>query len=264
VDRVYAQPDYYSGASLALATYFFAFQIYCDFSGYSDIAIGSARILGYDIMENFRLPYLASSISDFWRRWHISLSTWFRDYLYIPLGGRRVGVKHWIFNIYMVFLISGLWHGANWTFVIWGGLHGTFYLMESFGKLFKERFLPEVQSHHPVIRSIPIFVTFHLVTFAWIFFRANNLSDAWLIVSRILTDPIGRLYLGPSQLTTLISICLVGLLISVQILQYRGRLSLYFSMPYLPRTIRWAGYLVIVMSIALLGKGGNEFIYFQF
>jgi len=264
VTRVYAHPDYYSGSSLILATYFFAFQIYCDFSGYSDIAIGSARILGYDIMQNFRLPYLASSIADFWRRWHISLSTWFRDYLYIPLGGRRVGVEHWIFNIYMVFLISGLWHGANWTFFIWGGLHGTFYLIESFGKRFKKRFLPQIRSQHPAVRFIQIFVTFHLVVFAWIFFRANSLSDARLIAFKILTDPIGRLYLGPSQLTTLISTLLIGLLVAVQILQYREQLSLYFSMPNLSRKIRWAGYWGMVIGIALLGKGGHEFIYFQF
>jgi alginate O-acetyltransferase complex protein AlgI len=264
VNRVYAQPDLYSGSSLMLATYFFAFQIYCDFSGYSDIAIGSARILGYDLMQNFRLPYLASSISDFWKRWHISLSTWFRDYLYIPLGGRRVSAGRWTFNILAVFLVSGLWHGANWTFVAWGGVHGVLYLTENIAKRLKETFSVEVPSAGFTMTFIKILVTFHLVVFAWIFFRAENLADAWLIISRIAADPFGSLYLGPSQLTTFISIVLIGLLISVNLLQYRGALSLHFSISHLPQKIRWAGYLGMVIGIAVLGKGSNDFIYFQF
>ena len=264
VNRVYANPEYYSGSSLALATYFFAFQIYCDFSGYSDIAIGSARILGYDLMQNFRLPYLATSISDFWKRWHISLSTWFRDYLFIPLGGSRVNILQWIFNLYLVFLISGLWHGANWTFVIWGGLHGTYYLLESLCLRFRNRFLSEFWSTNSLIKTGQVVVTFHLVVFAWIFFRAESLSDAWFIASKVLTDLNGSLYLGPSQLTTFISVFLIGLLLIVQIFQYRGTLSLYFSAPLLPYKLRWIGYLGMLVGIVLLGRGKNEFIYFQF
>ncbi|MFC1828170.1 MBOAT family O-acyltransferase [Thermodesulfobacteriota bacterium] len=264
VDRVYAQPDLYSGASLAIATYFFAFQIYCDFSGYSDIAIGVARVLGYDIMQNFRLPYLATSIGDFWRRWHISLSTWFRDYLYIPLGGNRVGIEHWVFNIYIVFLLSGMWHGANWTFFAWGSLHGIFYLLEFGGKWFQKRFLPENPRFRTLMQPVRIFVTFHLVLLAWVFFRAGSLSDAGLIVSRIFTDFGGPFYLGASQLTTFLSICLIGLLVFVQISQKRGWISIYFSVPRMPYQIRWAGYLGMLIGIALLGKSSNEFIYFQF
>jgi len=264
VDMVYAHPDYHSGISLALATYFFAFQIYCDFSGYSDIAIGSARILGYDLMQNFRLPYLASSISDFWKRWHISLSTWFGDYLYIPLGGNRMGIRRWILNIYTVFLISGLWHGANWTFVAWGGLHAAFYTLEAFVKWFCKRYLPNIRQFSFFLKPIQIFLTFHLVVLAWVFFRAKNLSDALLITSRIATDFSGTLYWGASQVTTVLSICLIGLLMSVQFLQYRGRISLYFSTPQLPHPFRWAGYIGMILIIALLAKSSNEFIYFQF
>ncbi|NJN99133.1 MAG: MBOAT family protein, partial [Anaerolineales bacterium] len=126
VNSIYGNPGQYTGFPLILATYFFAFQIYYDFSGYSDIALGCARVMGFKLMGNFRQPYLATSISDFWQRWHISLSTWFRDYLYIPLGGNRVSRWHWVTNTLIVFMVSGLWHGANWTFVIWGALHGLY------------------------------------------------------------------------------------------------------------------------------------------
>ena len=127
VDSVYNDPSHHQGISLILATFFFAFQIYCDFSGYSDIAIGAAQVLGIKTMDNFNRPYFSKSIPEFWRRWHISLSTWFRDYFYIPLGGNRVSIPRWYFNLFFVMLICGFWHGANWTFIVWGGLHG-FYL----------------------------------------------------------------------------------------------------------------------------------------
>jgi len=264
VNSVYANPDYYSGVSLALATYFFAFQIYCDFSGYSDIAIGAARIMGYDLMQNFRLPYLAESIADFWQRWHISLSTWFRDYLYIPLGGNQIGAGRWLINIYAVFLISGLWHGAQWTFVVWGGLHGTFYMLESFAGRIQNKYLPGLFDSNYAIKAIKIITTFHLVVFAWIFFRAGSVSDAWLIIHRIFTGPFLPFFPGSSQLTTLISICLIGSLLLVQLLQYHGKLSLYFSPSQLCQKIRWTGYLGMILGIALLGKSSSEFIYFQF
>lgn len=128
VDHVYNSPQEHAGLSLILATIFFSFQIFCDFSGYSDIAVGTGRILGFRLMENFDRPYHARSVSEFWKRWHISLSTWFRDYLYIPLGGKRVSVPRWYFNLFFVFLVSGLWHGADWTFIVWGALHG-FYII---------------------------------------------------------------------------------------------------------------------------------------
>ncbi len=129
VDGVYNNLDDYSGISLLIATIFFAFQIYCDFSGYSDIAIGSARVMGFELIDNFKRPYFSKSISEFWRRWHISLSTWFRDYLYIPLGGNRVVKWRWYYNLFITFLVSGFWHGANWTFLVWGGLHGAYLII---------------------------------------------------------------------------------------------------------------------------------------
>ena len=128
VDGVYNNLDDYSGLALIVATIFFTFQIYCDFSGYSDIAIGSARVMGFELMDNFKRPYFSKSISEFWKRWHISLSSWFRDYLYIPLGGNKVMKWRWYYNLFITFLISGFWHGANWTFIAWGALHGTYLI----------------------------------------------------------------------------------------------------------------------------------------
>lgn len=263
VNRVYGSPDLYSGSSLLLATYFFAFQIYCDFSGYSDIAIGSARILGYDLMQNFRLPYLATSIRDFWRRWHISLSTWFADYVYVPLGGNRVSASRWAVNIAIVFLLSGLWHGANWTFVVWGGLHACYYLLEALFGRFRirrtDRILP-----YAIGQFLRVFVTFHAVLLAWVFFRARTVSDAFYIVTKVVTDLTGRLYLGASTLETAVGVTLVIVLCVVQWLQMRGLVSCDYGRSALPRHIRWPGYLAMLSSLALLSRGSDAFIYFQF
>jgi D-alanyl-lipoteichoic acid acyltransferase DltB (MBOAT superfamily) len=264
VARVYDSPSLYSGTTLLLATYFFAFQIYCDFSGYSDIAIGSTRILGYDLMQNFRLPYLADSIRDFWRRWHISLSSWFADYLYIPLGGNRVPLGRWVFNILVVFLVSGLWHGAGWTFIVWGALHGVYYLTESLWDRFGKPHFAVNWAPPALVRPVKVVVTFHLVLIAWVFFRARTLSDAFLIVQRVFTDLGGSLYLGPSQLATFVCGLLILLLLFVQLLQTKGLVVLYQGAPRLPRLVRWPAYLLLLHGMALLGRGANQFIYFQF
>jgi len=264
VNRVYETPSDYSGATLLLATYFFAFQIYCDFSGYSDIAIGSARILGYDLMQNFRLPYLATGIRDFWKRWHISLSSWFSDYVYRPLGGNRVSGTRWIVNIMVVFLVSGLWHGADWTFVAWGGLHGIYYLLEAAGRRIRKAYLNVTLLPAGLSQSLKVLVTFHLVLLAWVFFRASSLQDAFLIVGRILTDVGGRLYPGPSQLATFVCILMIALLLGVQILQKKGWVVLHAGPARLPRVVRWGGYLAMLHALALLGRSANQFIYFQF
>lgn len=264
VNRVYAAPELYNGSTLALATYFFAFQIYCDFSGYSDMAIGSARILGFDLMQNFRLPYLARSISDFWRRWHISLSTWFRDYLYIPLGGNRVPWPRWAFNVMVTFLVSGLWHGANWTFVIWGALHGGFFLAERALGPPVSRWCVALRLPARLVGCLQVILTFHLVTLAWVFFRAKNVSDAWLILTRLATSLGEPLYLGSSQVTTMLSVLLILLLLGVMLMQQAGRISLYFSPARMPAIFRWGGYWGLLVGIALLGRGSHEFIYFQF
>lgn len=176
VDHVYKSPSSENGLTVALATVMFAYQIYCDFSGYSDIAIGSARILGFSLMKNFNRPYIATSIRDFWKRWHISLSTWFRDYLYLPLGGKSEGIIH-LRNILAVFLLSGIWHGANWTFIVWGAMHGLFYLCWPVSE----------SGEKPLIRKIPlIFLTFLLVNLSWIFFRSPDLASAITAVSIIM------------------------------------------------------------------------------
>ncbi len=184
VDHFYDKPEQHHGIGLLMATYFFTIQIYCDFSGYTDMAIGAARVMGVDLMENFRRPYFSKSIQEFWTRWHISLSTWFRDYLYIPLGGSRVSAFRIYMNVAIVFLISGFWHGANWTFVIWGAIHFiyVFIQMKFFSKLtldMKNPFMNKMLSFFKIV------FVFNLVAVAWIFFRAKNVSDAFYILQHI-------------------------------------------------------------------------------
>jgi alginate O-acetyltransferase complex protein AlgI len=181
VNQVYNNVDDYSGLPLLFATVFFAFQIYADFSGYSDIAIGGARVMGVDLMTNFKRPYLSRSIKEFWARWHISLSTWFRDYLYIPLGGNRVVKWRWYYNLFITFLISGLWHGANWTFVIWGALHGTYLIAEIFIK--NKQFTAEIP--FKVKHVFRVVVTFAFVLVSWVFFRANSIQDVGYIMTNV-------------------------------------------------------------------------------
>jgi alginate O-acetyltransferase complex protein AlgI len=183
VDSVYGSLAIQSGGNLILASVFYSFQIYCDFSGYSDMAIGAAKVMGFDLMTNFRAPYLAKSIPDFWRRWHISLSTWFKDYVYFSLGGNRVPVPKWYFNIMVVFIISGFWHGASWNFVIWGALHGLFQLV---GISLSRRF-PVLSPEHAkgfYLRFLQLW-TFGLVTFAWVFFRLAHFAEINLYVKRL-------------------------------------------------------------------------------
>ena len=181
VDAVYNNVYEHSGLTYLIATVLFAYQIFCDFAGYSSIAIGVSRTMGYQLMTNFRRPYFASSISDFWHRWHISLSTWFRDYFYIPLGGSRVGIPRWYFNLFLTFLISGLWHGASWTFVIWGALHGIYIVIENMFKLQLKKY----KKTSIIERLSRIILVFCLVNFAWIFFRANNVEESFYIIRNL-------------------------------------------------------------------------------
>lgn len=264
VNRVYGEPNLHNGGTLLLATLFFAFQIYCDFSAYSDIAIGSARMLGIRLMRNFDNPYLAVCISDFWRRWHISLSTWFRDYVYYPMGGNRVGPMRWGFNIMAVFLISGLWHGANWTFIVWGMIHGLWFLVE--------RGSGWVLIHTRLTKGIPLWtrnvagglVTFTVVMAGWVFFRAASVGDAWDILIKIVWGPWGPLYPGPSQLTTVLSTALIIVVMGVMSAERWGWIDTYFPGRRLPVAVRWSGYLALLLSLCLFGKSSQEFIYFQF
>jgi len=266
VNEVFNHPGQYEGWPVILAAIFFAYQIYCDFSGYSDIAIGSARIMGYNLMENFRNPYHSLSVKEFWQRWHISLSTWFRDYLYIPLGGNKVVKWRWYYNLFLTFLISGLWHGANWTFVAWGALHGIFLVFSYVIKSKSEGLNDKITLR----KFFKWLLTFILVVIAWVFFRANTIQDAFVILKSMLmifrNNTIFISFTSDHLIIyeTLISIGLIILLESIQIAGRYSRIEdlLVKKAFYL----RWITYLVIVEVILWFGYYGSnaEFIYFQF
>lgn len=191
-DAAFADVASQDATSLLIAVISYSFQIYCDFSGYSDIAIGTARTMGIKLMVNFNAPYFATSIADFWKRWHISLSTWFRDYVYIPMGGNRLGMLRMCTNLMIVFLLSGLWHGADWKFIVWGGLHGAYLVL---GRLFSSGFSNSKNATYSgkrFLKAIHIFWTFILVTFAWIFFRASSIAEAFEIIRSLLLPPCIR------------------------------------------------------------------------
>ena len=244
-------PGGFSSLALLIATYAFAIQIYCDFSAYTDIARGAAQILGFRLMRNFDSPYLAMSIQDFWRRWHISLSTWLRDYLYIPLGGNRKGRVRTYVNLMITMLLGGLWHGANWTFVIWGGLHGLYLAVE--------RFFSRGEASRrvsPVFAVAATFVTFHLVCLAWIFFRANTVEQAFGIVSGIASLQAGK------------SITLMPLAVLAVLLTFQAFARNYnfneLVLTY-PTVTRFACYVsLILLVMVMFGSKSPEFIYFQF
>jgi len=262
VDAVYNNAELHSGLTLLIATYMFAFQIYCDFSGYSDIAIGAARVLGYDLMKNFNRPYFARTINEFWSRWHISLSTWFRDYLYFPLGGNRKGTPRMFVNLLIVFLVSGMWHGANWTFLIWGGLHGIYAALSKLTLPARDRLVEFLRAPKVLVQSVRIFVTFHLVCFGWIYFRASSLDQANFIVSRIFSMPWGNLFITALDQFTYGIVAIVALL-AVDISQEWFRLSEKFMLR--PWTVRWASYVVVIVIMVLIGVfDESQFIYFQF
>jgi D-alanyl-lipoteichoic acid acyltransferase DltB (MBOAT superfamily) len=274
VDSVYNDPTHHQGISLILATLFFAFQIYCDFSGYSDIAIGAAQVLGIKTMDNFNRPYFSISIPEFWGRWHISLSTWFRDYFYIPMGGNRVAIPRWYANLFIVMLICGFWHGANWTFVVWGGLHGIYLVFSAFTQNIREKVHKVIgfdripRLHH----YLKVLVTFCLVCFAWIFFRANSISDALYIISHLFTgwegifnfDVFKNIPLWkPLKFELMVGVPSIGVLTVVHLLQSRG--SVIQKLSQKPIWIRWSVYYFIILSILLFGNfGSKQFIYFQF
>ncbi len=259
VNEVFNNPLQYEGLPVILALVFFSFQIYYDFSGYSDIAIGSARVMGVELMQNFRHPYFAVSIADFWRRWHISLSTWFRDYIYIPFGGNR---HHHYRNIMITFLLSGLWHGANWTFVVWGGLHGLYMVASEKIRSLREKPLTTTDNLQTVISVI---ITYLLVLFAWIFFRANNINDAFLIIQNIFPkqfsfDLINILKDGSGL------IILIALLVAMQVIHFIERNeAIMLQLERKPIAIRWSVYSAMLWVLFLYGNySKQEFIYFTF
>jgi D-alanyl-lipoteichoic acid acyltransferase DltB (MBOAT superfamily) len=254
-----------------IATYFFAYQLFCDFAGYSFIAIGSAKVMGFDLMENFRRPYFAKSIGEVWQRWHISLSTWFRDYLYIPLGGNRKSKNRWYFNIFIVFLISGLWHGAGWTFVIWGVLQG-FYLITSIltkgirDKVSRAVGLQKIPRFHSLIK---MFITFHLFLIGLFFFRANSISDAVYIFTHLFSNWHFSIADISSQLFDnkasefILALSAVLFMETVHVVQEYKNVGQLLNRR--PVVLRWAVYLAMFFSVILFGVfEKTPFIYFQF
>jgi D-alanyl-lipoteichoic acid acyltransferase DltB (MBOAT superfamily) len=267
VNDVYAAPQNFNGLQLSLATFFFAYQIYCDFSGYSDIAIGAARILGFRLMENFNTPYYSKSISEFWHRWHISLSTWFRDYLYIPMGGNRVSQLGWCANILVTFAVSGLWHGANWTYVVWGVLNGVYILAGHTTSGLRARMFAAIGlgETNALRNAIGITSTFLLTCTAWVVFRARNLGDAGYILTHFWRNwDFGTIKTEQFLLRQMpVAIGAILVLELVQLLNSRVRLaSLVVKAPLVPR---WAIYGSFVFLVVLFGIFRNaQFIYFQF
>lgn len=266
VNVVYANPGDFYGQHLIIATIFFSFQIYCDFSGYSEIAIGASKIFGIKLMMNFRRPYLSTNIREFWQRWHISLSTWFRDYLYFPLGGNRVPRYHHFLNILIVFMVSGLWHGANWTFVIWGALHGFYQVFGQLTTAPRNKINDFIGlSKVPLVhKGIQMAITFILAGFAWIFFRAENLDDAMTIVRNLFVFEQGislNLYRVPSEFA--IAFAMIALLLVLEVIKEKFE----FDVKLLPLP---KPYSLIAISLAIIGIlvlgiwGGHNFIYFQF
>jgi D-alanyl-lipoteichoic acid acyltransferase DltB (MBOAT superfamily) len=257
VDEIYASPSEYNSRSIIIGLIFYSFQIYSDFYGYSIIAIGSAKLIGINLMDNFNTPYLARNINEFWQRWHISLSTWFRDYMYIPLGGNRVKLPRWLLNILLVFLISGLWHGANWTFVIWGGIFGIAYLVENFWNRLINN--PKRLSTFKLWHVLLIIKTFIIVTFAWIFFRSENLDKAFEIFKAI-----GQNWEVKNTLDVIHFLWIFfAFFIVMDIFLYNSRFDIKINKFAFP--VRWLIYMILMYAIIFYcGVEDFPFIYFQF
>lgn len=272
-DQIFDDVHYYGGFSMLLAAFFFTLQIYCDFSGYSDIAIGTAKLFDIELMTNFKSPYFALSIKDFWSRWHISLSTWFRDYVYIPLGGNRVGKIHTWINLLITFLVSGLWHGAAWTYVVWGGLHGVLQVLENA--------LPFLRKRAKAIKEqkltkgpgvwISRFITFFIVMMAWVFFRAQSVSDGVYVLVHMwqgITSPLAYITRGIADFD----------MTGTDILSLTVPIVLLFVYDYaaltgdpvkwlrgLDKKVRWGIYYLFIFLVLMLASfNAQEFVYFQF
>lgn len=254
----------YTGSTLALGVLFFTFQIYCDFSGYSDIALGTARLFGIELLRNFAFPYFSRDIAEFWRRWHISLSSWFRDYLYIPLGGSKGGIWMKVRNTFIIFLVSGFWHGANWTFIVWGALNAIYFmplLLSDRNRTFMEtvaggKYLPTSKEFFNMM------ITFVLTMFAWIFFRAADLNHAFSYIGKIFS---GSFFSYPD-----ISVKAIPILILIFIfiiIEWIGR-EKQFAISHIgikwPKPVRWMFYYSIILAIFYFAGNEQQFIYFQF
>lgn len=267
---------YFGGAMLLFATVCFAVQIYCDFASYSLIAKGAAKVMGFELMDNFRQPYFSTSIAEFWRRWHISLSSWFKDYLYIPLGGNRKGEVRKYFNLMVVFLVSGLWHGASWNFVVWGFLHGLYQIFGGVTKKARIAFTDKLRIKRDLwwYRLFQQIITFSLVTLGWIFFRSEGLTQAIVIIKNILTNfnPMSALRnisaMGLNVPNLIILALSVSLLIFVSAKENKG-MAIYDKVESMHLLIRWPIYYALIFAVLIFGIYGpgfeaSQFIYFQF
>lgn len=260
----------YSGSTLILGAFFFTFQIYADFSGYSDIAIGTSRLFGFDLMQNFSFPYFSRDIAEFWRRWHISLSTWFRDYLYIPLGGSRVRTSLKVRNTFIIFIVCGFWHGGNWTFIAWGVLNAIYFLPIMLLKknrvntdiVAKEHFIPSIKE------SMNILITFCLTVFAWIFFRAENIKHAFNYITKIFSSSTFSIphftESGKIQDECILTILAIILFLLIEWIGREEKFAIAKLKNLKLKTIRWSIYMVIIICIIAFSGGSQDFIYFQF
>ena len=279
-NKVFDNPHNYQGISLVIGTVAFAIQIYCDFSGYSDIAIGSSKVMGIELMTNFNRPYFSKSIGEFWKRWHISLSTWFRDYFYFSLGGNRVPRWRWYFNLMLTFLVSGLWHGASWTYVVWGGLNGVYLVGESvIGGVFADKNTPSKRwpAFMPVFRTVAVLRTFALTCIAWVFFRAHTFSDSWYILEHFFVGwgnalhnlhsaPFLKRYVMMEQDYTDLLIAFVAVLVLFLGDLWQRNHHLNSRLAAQPAWVRWSLYYAIAGAVLLFGafNSAQQFIYFQF
>ncbi len=262
VNMAFHNPSHYSASTLLLGAVMFAFQIYCDFSGYSDIALGTARLFGIELLRNFAFPYFSRDIAEFWRRWHISLSSWFRDYLYVPLGGSRGGTWMKVRNTFIIFLVSGFWHGANWTFIIWGALNAVYFLplllldrnRNNLEIVAKGNNLPSINE------LLNMAVTFALVVFAWIFFRADNVHAALAYIADLFSVSIFSI----PQKTPVILLVILCLFMLIEWLGREQQYALATAGLKLPRAVRWSFYFLIIIAISNYGGANKQFIYFQF
>ncbi len=256
----------YSGSTLVLGALFFTFQIYGDFSGYSDIAIGTSRLFGFDLMRNFNFPYFSRDIAEFWRRWHISLSTWFRDYLYIPLGGSRGGLWMKVRNTFIIFIVSGFWHGANWTFIVWGALNAIYFLpllltknnRNNIDAVAGGKLLPNPRE------ILYMFMTFSMVVFAWIFFRANNLDHAFSYIAEIMSPSLFTIPEFKEVKSVLMIMMMVLIFLAMEWNGREGEYAIAKLGLKWKRSFRYALYYSLIIAILWFGGKEQEFIYFQF
>ncbi len=264
VDMVFADPAGIYGKTAVIGAWMFSLQIYCDFSAYMDMAIGCGRMFGIELSRNFNFPYMARSIREFWRRWHITLTSWFRDYVYIPLGGNRADAGRWAFNIMLVFLLSGLWHGAAWTFVFWGALHGLLYLAGKHTAPMRARLRNALGIRGWMESALQIFITFNLVSLAWVFFRASNIQDAFVLIRNMFIGLDLPVRMLASQFSTILAFGFALVFVMIELLVYFANRNNIPLIKMTPPIIRYPGYACGLLVMALFGVSGDVFIYFQF